>query len=291
MDFSLECDAMPKLGETLSGSGFMMNEGGKGGNQAVACARMGADTSMIAKVGIDSVGSQLKGSLSKNNINCDFVYENGTQSGIAMIVRIKGDNFIILNPGSNHELTLEETGSVIENEVSKGDFLIAQLECVPEMVFESLKLAKSKGVTTILNPAPAKLIPDEYFEYIDYFIVNQTECEFYTGIYPNQESECKLAMDKLCKMGVKFPLITLGSNGSVAFDGEKIVSANAYKAEAVDTTGAGDTYIGAFCAKRILGESLEKAMDFASKASAVTVTRLGAQKSIPNLSEVENYLG
>ena len=168
-----------------------------------------------------------------------------------------------------------------------GDYVVAQLEIPQNAVAYAFKKAKEKGLITVLNPAPAAKLEAEIFSYCDWFIPNQSEAEFYTGIYPDNEEKAKACAEKLAKSGVKNVLITMGVAGSACISGGKYYKADSFKVQAVDTTAAGDTYVGAFVTRLAEGADVETAMTFASKASSITVTRRGAQQSVPTRKEVD----
>lgn len=290
MDLTIQCERMPMPGETVEGSNFLANPGGKGGNQAVASAKAGAITKMIACVGKDVFGRELLECLEKYQVDCSEIEmsENG-QTGVAMITCHDGDNRIILNPGTNFELTAEKVGNALERISSPGDYFVTQYECNKETVLESLRIAKERGMYTIFNPAPAKSIPRECYSNIDLLVLNQTETQFQTGIFPKEIESCKSAISALLKMGAGQVIITLGANGSIFNIGEELKIVPACKADVVDTTAAGDTYIGALAARLAEGKSLEESVLFATRAAALTITRYGAQQAIPYQDEVETF--
>ena len=290
MDLSIEANQMPKSGETIDGHSFFTAPGGKGGNQAVAAAKSGAQTYMIASVGRDLFGQELITSLSKNQVDCSYIAEcEGVPTGVAVIVRSQGDNRIILNAGANHYVDTKEISNALQQLASKGDIFLTQFENKQNIVLEALKEAKSRGLFTVLNPAPAKEIPSESYKYIDLIIVNQSECELLTSIYPTTEEECKKAMAILFDAGVHSAIITLGVNGSVYGQADEFISVSGYSVKAVDTTAAGDTYIGSFLYSFSNGETIAESMNYASKASALAVTKQGAQPSIPTRDEIISY--
>ncbi|MBQ9481154.1 MAG: ribokinase [Clostridia bacterium] len=286
MDLVVRAPYMPENGVTISGEGFMTNPGGKGANQAAAVGKLGGDVRMVGCVG-EAFGDELKKTLSDYRVNVDNVEKlSGVSSGIAVIVVVDGDNRIILDAGANGRITEALIDKAFEN-ASAGDYVITQLEVATEIVEYALKKGKEKGMVTVLNPAPAKALPESIFAYCDYFVPNQSEAEFYTGIYPKDEGSAKKCALYLAKNGVKSVLITLGKEGSACIENGKYIKVNAEKVTAVDTTAAGDTYVGAFVTALCEGKTTEDAMKFASMASAITVTRAGAQRSIPWRDELK----
>ena len=285
MDLVIHAPFMPESGVTISGSDFLTNPGGKGANQAVAASKMQTPTYMIGGVG-QAFGDELKNVLASYGVNTDHVkkFENAS-SGIAVIVVVDHDNRIILDPGANYAIdeALIDEGL---KEAEAGDYLICQLEIPQAMVKYAFTKAKEKGMKTVLNPAPAAKLVEGILPSTDYFIPNQSECEFYTGIYPKDNESIKKAQTKLLDQGIKNIVITLGLDGSCALVDGKNYQVEAYKVEAIDTTAAGDTYIGSFVASLSKGLAVDEAMHFASIASALTVTKAGAQQSIPSFKDV-----
>lgn len=285
MDLVIKAPFMPENGVTISGNDFMQNPGGKGANQAVACAKLGGASYMVGNVG-NAFGDQLEDTLASYGVNTSYVSKDmGVSSGIAVIVVVDGDNRIILDSGANYTIKKENV-EIALNDAEEGDYLITQLEVPSEIVKFALEMGKQKGLITVLNPAPATKLIDGILENVDYFIPNQSECEFYSGIYPINKKLAIKAANVLKNKGVKNVVITLGENGSCTITENSYISVDAYKVDAIDTTAAGDTYIGAFVTALSSGKNIEEAMKFASKASSITVTRRGAQQSIPYLNEL-----
>ena len=288
MDLSISCESMPSLGETLKGGHFLQNPGGKGGNQAVAAAKLRAATYILGKVGNDIFGDELKKALISYGVNCDYLLEGPSSSGVAVIIRTSGDNRIIIDPGANSTLTTYEITPLLKDLADPNDIFVTQLECPKETTFNLLKLAKELGMKTIFNPAPADKLPISLYNYVDYLVVNQTECEMITGILPTDEKECTKALGILASYNL-IPIITMGIMGSMAIENGEVIKIKSMTVKAVDTTSAGDTYIGALASCLSTDKSLKEAMDFAAKAAAITVTTVGAQKSIPTLECVQSF--
>ena len=309
MDLSVACDRIPRAGETLSGSDFMTNAGGKGANQALAAVRMGAKTYMIGAVGADAFGQQLVAGLTRDGVDCMHVrVSENVPTGTATILRCAGDNRIVLSAGANHALSAQDVASSLaeivdtlnkdacSGEVSDlapaaGSVFVAQDECDLDATAAALIDAHRLGFYTIFNPAPACELPSEAWSEVDLVCPNETECEALTGILPVDDGSCARALRALLQKGVGAAVITLGGAGSVTFDeGDELLRMPSLSREVVDTTAAGDTYIGAFAAARVDGMPLFECMAAGARAAAVAVSRLGAQQSIPTECEVWEWL-
>lgn len=285
MDLVIETATMPDAGMTVTGGGFMTNPGGKGANQAAAVGKLGGNAYMVGAVG-ESFGDELIAALLRHSVSAEYVERrSGVSSGIAVIVVADGDNRIILDKGANDCLSFDTIDRALMS-ASEGDYLVTQLEISQDCVRYALQKAKEKKMITLLNPAPAAPIGEGILAYCDYFTPNQSETEFYTGIYPSDEETATAAAKALQKMGVANALITMGVSGSFALCGNECYRAEAFPVKALDTTAAGDTFVGGFVTLLSEGASVPEAMRFAAKASSITVTRRGAQQSIPTRDEV-----
>lgn len=286
MDLSICCDTMPQAGETLNGYDFFINPGGKGGNQAVAAAKLGANTHMIANVGNDLFGKQLRSTLQEYGVHDEYVMQQEeVASGVALIVCCEEDNRIILGNGANHTLSLLKVQNAIDQLASPKDIFLTQLENDFETVKQSLIYAKQKGLYTILNPAPARMLDHTIYEHLDLLIVNQSECALLSSIYPKDDKDCEAAIAYFEKQGVQV-IITLGEDGSITKENNKMIKIKSRKVKAIDTTAAGDSYIGALCMQLAQGNKMKEALRFASDVAALCVTRRGAQVAIPYYQEV-----
>ncbi|OFI01508.1 ribokinase [Clostridium acetireducens DSM 10703] len=292
MDIVLRVDRMVKSGETILSKGFNKNPGGKGANQAVAARRLGAEVFIIGKVSNDDNGDVLLKCLKKDGIKIDYVFEDKENpTGMAIIsVDNEGNNSIVVVPGANMNISLQEIEKcrkVIEN----SNIIVSQFETPVEATIHAFKIAREKGVITILNPAPAKEIPDDLLNITDIIIPNETEAFEITKVNVHTKETAKEAADKLIHKGVKYVIITLGEKGAVLVSKDNMSVIPAYKVKAVDTTAAGDSFIGALASKlekenKIDFYTLESAVKFGNKVSSITVQRQGAQVSIPTLKEV-----
>lgn len=290
MDLTIECDAIPQAGQTVEGRGFFTNPGGKGGNQAVASAKLGALTYMLARVGSDLFGGQIRSALESYGVDCTYVSESTRNStGAAVITRSAGDNRIILSSGANHEMCERDVACILDILGEASDVFVTQYECDARAVSGALALARQRRLFTLFNPAPAKPIPPETYQNIDLIVVNQTECEFLTGLYPTDRESCQGALTRFAAMGAGGAVITLGEAGSASLVNGELLWVDSYSVPNVDTTAAGDAYIGALASTLARGCGMEECMRFATRAAALTVTKQGAQQSIPTLAEVEDY--
>ena len=290
MDLVVNVQNLPKLGETILGDTFYENPGGKGANQAVAAARLGGNVTMIGKIGRDVYGKVLLENLENNNIDIKGIIISDTLTGRAIIeVDNNGDNHIVVIPGSNAELTNEEITDkkeIIEN----SDIIILQQEIPIKTVEFVLELGKKLGKTTILNPAPAQKIEDEILKLVDYLILNETELELITGNSKIKDDEYPKVIKDLQERGSKNIILTLGEKGGMYTKGKELCSYKAMKVKAVDSTAAGDSFIGAFALKLSEGVNISESIEFAVGISALTVTKIGAQQSLPTMKELELFL-
>lgn len=290
MDLVTNVKVTPRVGETVLGNGFNKIPGGKGANQAAAIGKLKGHVKMLGKVGDDNFGEILKNNLEISNVDVTNVYVQKNQStGIAMImVNEDGDNSIVVIPGANFDLKPED---IEDSVIDDCDILVSQLEIPLNTIEYIFRKAKEMNKYTILNPAPACKLGDNLLENIDLLILNETEIEVLSDIKINSFEDilkgAKILMDK----GVKELIITLGKNGAVYFNSEKYTRFNAYKVEAVDTTAAGDSFIAGLTVELSRGKDIYEAIEFATKVAAITVTRKGAQSSLPTLEEVNNFKG
>jgi len=281
---------LPHPGETILGGDFFMNAGGKGANQAVAAARLGGNVTFFTKVGDDIFGEQARALFEKESIDTSYVLtDKNSPSGVALItVDNKGENCIVVAPGANNALSasdLQLRSSVIEN----ASLIIVQLEIPLETVEYISNLASTAGVKLVLNPAPACKLSDELLSQIDIITPNQKEAEMLTGITVNDNESAKVAARALSKKGIKSVIITLGSSGAVLYHENVFSNVEAPVVEPVDTTAAGDVFNGALVVALSEGMGMHSAVQFACKAAAISVTRLGAQASAPYRKEIEDF--
>lgn len=291
MDLVTRASRLPRAGETLIGQTFSTVPGGKGANQAVASARLGADVSMIGCVGTDAYGTQLRDALRVEGIDCQAVSTVDGSSGVALIVvDDSSQNAIVIVAGSNGELTpasLQAFDAVLQ----AADVIVCQLEVPMKTVGYALKRGRELGKTVILNPAPASApLPAEWYASIDYLIPNESEATALSGVTVDSIDSAKAAATHLIQAGAGKVIITLGAQGALFTDGQGFEHLLAPKVKAVDTTAAGDTFVGGFAAALANGKSEAEAIRFGQVAAALSVTRAGAQPSIPTLHDVQGFV-
>lgn len=292
MDLVMEMERMPLLGESVIGNGFLANQGGKGANQAVACAKLGCNCTFLGAVGRDDYGDKLLASLQSFGVKTDGVQRSETYSGTCIILfdRSQRDNLLVVDPGANMRVNPAEVTTYLKRHASGGDIFITQLETNLDAVEKALAAAKEIGMFTVLNPAPARPIGREILQHVDLIVPNETETMALTGIHPNTEQEVREVYRQFASQGVRQMIITLGKRGCVHVCGEKVQWHSARTVCAVDTTSAGDTFIGAVCAQLCQDVPIADAIGYASVCSAITVSRRGAAVSIPTAEEVEQYM-
>ncbi|MFA6438799.1 MAG: ribokinase [Bacteriovoracaceae bacterium] len=290
-DMILKVKEIPRPGETIIGGTFFTAQGGKGANQAVAAACCGGNVSFIAKIGNDQFGDIAIQGYEKNGINTNnIVRDNSTASGIALIfVDAKGENAIGVASGSNAHLAVEDIYSV-QNVISNAAVLLMQLEIPLDAIIAAAEIAHKKHIRIILNPAPSQQLPDHLLSKISIITPNETEAEQLTGIAVVNEEDALNAGEALLKKGVECVIVTLGARGAIVVTNEYFEVISSFKVKAVDTTAAGDTFNGALAVELANGSTIRDAVRFANAAAAVSVTRIGAQSSVPSRNEVERLL-
>lgn len=291
VDHIIQVPHFPQPGETISGENYHTVFGGKGANQAVAAARSGADVTFIACIGDDDIGQKMKNSFKEQGINVETITTIPQKStGIAMIqIDNNGENSIVISPGANSHLTIE-TVEKFKQKIIDSDALLMQLETPLEAIIHATKIASQSGKYTILNPAPAKLLPDELFSHLTMITPNETETEVLTGIKVIDEQTAIQAATIFHKKGVKIVLITLGKKGVFISHNQSKKTIPCFRVNAKDTTAAGDTFNGALITALLENKSLEQAIIFAHAAAAISVTQIGAQSSIPTRKEILDFL-
>lgn len=289
-DMVIRADHLPLAGETVLGGTFFMNPGGKGANQAVAIARLGGQVAFICKTGSDVFGYQSHQLFEKEGIDVSYVLsDTGSPSGAALIMVDKnGENSIAVASGANAHLTSGDIAAA-EEAIDQADFVLMQLEIPIKTVAFVAKKAAEKNRKVILNPAPACTLPGELLQNLYMITPNETEAELLSGIKIIDEASARKAAEQISELGINCVIITLGSKGAFVY-GEGICEmVPAIKVKALDTTAAGDIFNGALTVALAEGRSILDAVRFACKASAISVTRIGAQSSAPYRNEVDVF--
>ena len=291
MDLIVTTTRFPEAGETVIGSGFSTAPGGKGANQAIQAARLGADVTMVGKVGKDDFGKRLIDSAAESGVRVEHILVTENAPSAIGNVQVQSnengtENRIIVVSGANMELVPADV-AFLENTISNYDMVIMQHEIPVEVNRAVAKYAKAAGVPVMLNPAPSAAVPADIAACLTYISPNEHEAEDITGIVPEGEEGITATIAALRKMGVANTLITLGGNGCAFSDGGEIVRSPSFKCEkVVDPTAAGDSFIGAFCTATAAGVALEEALRFANCTASITVSKMGAQTSLPYIDEV-----
>lgn len=291
VDLLMKMDHLPEKGETVTDAEFFQVYGGKGANQSVAAARAGGNVAFVNCVGEDAYTPQMVQNYKNDGINTSFVFqEKGIASGHALImIGGEGMNYLSVAPGANYKLTpakIDEAMPVID----EAAMIVMQYEIQEETIKYVIDLANRKGIPVMWNCAPARAFDLSYITRINILILNEVEAGFLAGIHVENESDAEKAAQKLVDSGVEKVIITLGSKGAFVVTKTEKVSVPAFKVEAIDTTAAGDTFCGVFAVALVERKSLKEALQFASAAAAISVTRIGAQPSAPTRKEIDEFL-
>lgn len=290
-DHILNLDAFPTPGETVTGHHYQVAFGGKGANQAVAAGRSGADIAFIACTGDDDIGERIRRQLASDKIDVAPVRAvAGEATGVALIfVNAEGENVIGIHAGANAALSVSQVEAEKER-IASAQALLMQLESPLESVIAAAKIAHHHHTTVVLNPAPARELPDELLALVDIITPNETEAEKLTGIRVESDEDAAKAADVLHAKGIGTVMITLGSRGvwlSAEGESRRILG---FRVQAIDTIAAGDTFNGALVTALLEGTALAEAIRFAHAAAAIAVTRKGAQPSVPWRTEIDEFL-
>lgn len=291
IDFVVNVDFLPKVGETIKGGELSIITGGKGANQAVACALHGNSVSMIGKVGNDFYGKLIKNNLKSKGINTSGIkIERSTPTGTAMIMVDKnGDNCIVISSGANGKVSSDD---IRKNEklIAKSKLVLLQLEIPINSVVYAIEISNFYGVPVFLNPAPAEKLPIEIYKKIDILIPNVSEAALLTNIDIVDNKTASEAAYALLEFGARNVIITLGKNGALLVNEKEYVISPSVQVDVIDTTGAGDAFIGGFASAYIRGEKLAEALEYANYSGAFAVTKKGAQGLIQSEEEVRNFI-
>ena len=287
-DMVVKSNFLPKPGETVIGDTFLMNPGGKGANQAVSACKLGADVTFITKVGNDMFGKKALNNFKKIGIKTDYIrIDKNNSSGVAIIMVDKsGENSISVAPGANNSLTIKDV-NFIEEKLKADDYVLIQLE-IPKTVVEYLiEICNKLKVKLILNPAPFQKISDYHISQVNTITPNEIETEYLSGIKVKDKETAKKASEILINKGIKNIIITMGEKGafykSSSFEG--LIPTK--KVSVIDSTAAGDTFNGALAAALSFGMKIFDCVEFANSAASISVTKMGAQDSIPSINEIE----
>ena len=287
-DLVVRAPRFPQPGETISGEDLQVIPGGKGANQAVAAARLGMHVSMLGRVGRDNFGDFLLDNLQSNHVNAQLVQRDDASTGAATIlVDGNGQNSIVLSPGANGKVSVADV-----EHASFSDFslLLLQLEIPIPTVLRAALRAREHGLRVILNPAPARPLPDDLIALADFLIPNETELSLLTGMDVTDIPSAEAAARILLERGVKTVIVTLGSKGALIVDGVTSTHVSTFRVDVVDTTAAGDAFIGGFASALLENKSLKNAVRYGCACGALATTKFGAQPSLPTEEDVEEFM-
>jgi ribokinase len=289
-DMVVKSQCLPRPGETVTGGQFVMAAGGKGANQAVAAARLGAEVTLVAKVGHDLFGRQAIANYQQEGIVTDYILSDPAQAtGVALIlVDGQGENLISVASGANYAITPQEVSQAADR-IRTADLVMLQLEIPQEVVQYTVGLAAAAAVPVILNPAPAAPLDAGLLRQVTYLTPNESEAERLTGVKVEDEASARVAAQQLCQCGVGHVIVTMGRRGALVADRRQAMMIPGYAVEAIDTTAAGDAFNGGLACALARGASLEEAVREANLVGALSVTRLGAQPSLPTAAELRHF--
>lgn len=291
IDLVVRAERRPQRGETLLGQSLHIFNGGKGYNQAVAAARSGADVRMIGRVGLDEFGQRLMQSLDHEGIRSEHLTQDAEQTtGSALIVvDPEGDNSIIVVPGANGQVTPEDVDRAADA-IRAADVLLMQLEVPLETVERAAALAYAASVPVLLNPAPARALPDGLLSQVAVLMPNESEAHLLTGVSVADDAGAEAAARALLARGVGAVVMTLGARGALLARGEQLLRVPGYPVKVVDTTGAGDAFCGALAVQLALGRDLADALRYANAAGALATTVAGAEPAMPERAVIEELM-
>jgi ribokinase len=291
MDLVVKTEHMPASGETVHGEGLKTIPGGKGANQAASAAKLGSAVAMVGKVGGDDFGLPLIDNLQHQGVDTAFVkVDREASTGTAVIiVDSSGQNSIVVSLGANGRVTKADIDAC-EDVIKEAKILLLQFEIPLDSVVYAMQIARRHGVQVILNPAPAKQASLALLKSADILVPNEMELQLLTNMPITDEVVAEEAAKKLLAQGVKVVIVTLGERGALLLTGERTIFVPAKKVKAVDTTAAGDAFIGGLATGLLKGFDLEKAVRYGCAAGTLAVTKFGAQTSLPSAREVEKFI-
>jgi ribokinase len=286
MDVVATADRHPQVGETVAGKAVLYFPGGKGANQAVAAAKLGVSTTLIGRLGTDAFGQQLRTFLAAQGVDLAFVKDTDAHTGTALITIANADNTIVVVPGANALVSVEDVGVPV---LAKGDVAVSQFEIPLPAIAAFFQRARAVGATTILNPAPAARFGQELLDLVDILVLNETELGFLTGAELRETDEPARFVEAARSLRIdsdRMICVTLGKRGVLALTGGDASVIAGRTVKAVDTTGAGDCFVGALAAQLSGGRPIRDALTFANAAASICVQRMGAAPSMPTAAEV-----
>lgn len=288
-DLVVRAPRFPQPGETISGEDLQIIPGGKGANQAIAAARQGVSVAMVGRVGRDSFGPELINNLEQNKINTSHVQVDlsATTGTAIIVVDASGQNSIVLSPGGNGKVSPADMESV---SFSDHKLLLLQLEIPIEAVISAARRAKESGLRVLLNPAPARALPGDLISLPDFILPNETELGLLTNQPVNDLASAEKAAKNLLERGAQTVIVTLGANGALIVNKEMTKHISAFKVEVIDTTAAGDAFIGGLASALLQSKPLEEAVHYSCACGALAATKFGAQPSLPTREEVEKFM-
>jgi ribokinase len=289
-DLIIEQDRVPRLGETFRGNDLKTAAGGKGANQAAQCGKLGLNTYLVGCVGNDIFADTLLTSLKESNVNTSYIKTSDTKTGMGIVqVMPDGDYFSTILPGANYRITKEDILKA-EEIISQSKIVILQFEIPKELIELTISLANKHNCYIIFNPAPVNEIKEDYLNMVDCLVLNETEAEFFYGKEVNSVNHALDACEAMYPRIKDRIIITLGEKGSVYFDGQSKDHIPAETVNAVDATGAGDSFIGALAYSIYHDYKITDALSLSSHVSARSVTKIGGQPSFPFINEIEGFL-
>jgi len=290
-DFTIKVKTIPRIGESILGESFKRSPGGKGANQAVAAARLGADVTLIGRVGADLFGKELIKNLMENGIDTKYIIEDSeTYTGLALImVDEKGGNILAVASGADMKIRKEDIDKV-EEVIKSSDILLIQLEIPLHIVEYAINMAFNDGIKVLLNPAPAQKLSKDLLKKVYVLTPNEKEAEILSNVEIKDLRSSQMSAKKLLESGVENVVLTLGRNGSIIATKEETVHINGLSVNVIDTTGAGDAFCGALAVALSSRKELKDAVIYANYVGALATTKIGAQEALPTKEELENFI-
>ena len=291
MDLTVKTERIPQIGETVLGKHLTMSPGGKGANQAVAAARLGADVTLVGRVGADALGRKLIENAKGKGIDINYIVKDReTATGVALImVDEEGNNLIAVAPGADMRCCTDDIDRA-ENVIKSSDVLSIQLEIPPHVVEYAIDKAFKEGVKVILNPSPAQQLPDKLLRKVYILTPNEKEAEALSNCKVTSVKAAKRAAEKIRERGVENVIVTLGKNGAIMARGGETVHVKGIDVNTVDATGAGDAFCGTLAVAISSGKNLKEAVMYSNCAGALATTKIGAQEALPKASELESFM-